>query len=386
MARLAVREFAAGLVLASALVATGASASGATPSASLELSTGMLPAAGGQVTITLTPHDASSCLVTASTAIGHLPWPMSCASQPLHRTVTVPQTSSRASRSIVFTAVVRGPEGAVTVRLALVQQGNPRAARWWVSPAHAEWQWELDHPLNLSSASDMGRGDSTYLGAPSPAPTIYDIDGFDNSPRTVAALHARGDHVICYIEVGAAESYRSDYREFPASSLGKALPGYPQERYLDINDASVRAVVEGRIRMCASKGFDAVEPDIDDSYTDPTGFSISEAQNVAYDIALADYAHSLGLAFGLKNGDSPSFARALLRHVDFVIDEQCFQYDTCSAFSPSYVARVKAVFEVEYSDGGGPPPSVYCPQAIADHFDTVELASALDGSVRVPCA
>ncbi len=86
---------------------------------------------------------------------------------------------------------------------------------WWRPPAALSWQWELDHPLDLSSAADMGTGVSTYVGTPAPDPTVYDIDGFDNPAATVSALHARGDHVICYIEVGAAENYRPDYAQFP---------------------------------------------------------------------------------------------------------------------------------------------------------------------------
>lgn len=44
--------------------------------------------------------------------------------------------------------------------------------------------------------------------------------------------------------------------------------------------------------MCARKGFDAVGPDIDDSWTDSTGFGITEADKVAYDVRLADYARA----------------------------------------------------------------------------------------------
>lgn len=96
------------------------------------------------------------------------------------------------------------------------------------------WQWELDRPLNLRSRLDLGIGDETYLGKRAVPPVIYDIDGFDNRARTIRAVHRRHDHVICYIEVGAAENYRPDYKRFLKSVLGRQVPGYPAERYLDI--------------------------------------------------------------------------------------------------------------------------------------------------------
>ena len=265
--------------------------------------------------------------------------------------------------------------------------GATAHAAWWQPPGGTiGWQWELDHRLNLNSAADLGIGSTTYRGQPASRPAVFDIDGFDNPATTVRALHRAGARVICYIEVGAAERYRPDYRRFPGPVLGRPVPGYPGERYLNINSPAVMTIIKARITMCAWKGFDAVEPDIDDSYTDSTGFRITEADNIAYDTGLAHYAHQLGLAWGLKNGDIPGFAARMLPHVDFALDEQCFRYRTCGAFYPSFARAHKAVFEVEYSDQGEPAPRAYCPQAIRYGFDSVQFDSALDGKVRVPCS
>ncbi len=225
----------------------------------------------------------------------------------------------------------------------------------------------------------MGTGVSTYLGARAADPSAYDIDGFDNTAATVSALHAHGDHVICYIEVGAAETYRPDYAQFPVADLGSQVSGYPSERYLNIGDAAVTRVIEARISMCAAKGFDAVEPDIDDSYTDSTGFAITQTQNVRYDTTLAAYSHGLGLAWGLKNGDDPSFAAAMQPAADFALDEQCHQYDTCSSFDP-FASAGKAVLEVEYSV----TPSQFCPAANSADEDALKLDVSLSGG-RIPC-
>jgi hypothetical protein len=242
------------------------------------------------------------------------------------------------------------------------------------------WQWELDHALSLTSSSDMGTGVTTYTGAPAPDPVVYDIDGFDNPASTIAALHAKGFHAICYIEVGAAESYRSDYSQFPSAALGNTVPDYSSERYLDIRNATVVSIIESRIAMCAQKGFDAIEPDIDDSYTEDTGFPLTMADNVQFNSRLASYAHSLGVSYGLKNGDDPAYAAQMLPIVDFVLDEQCFEYSTCDAFYPSFSEAGKAVFEVEYNTS----TSSFCPAANADGFNAMRQQVALNGG-RQPC-
>jgi hypothetical protein len=258
----------------------------------------------------------------------------------------------------------------------------PAPAGRWIPPlGNLPWQWEIDHPLDLASASDMGTGVTRYGGAAAPNPVVYDIDGFDNPATTVAGLHARGFHVICYIEVGAAETYRPDYSQFPASALGNAVQGYPNERYLDIRSSAVVGVIENRIAMCAQKGFDAIEPDIDDSYTENTGFGLTMADDVAFNRTLANYAHGLGLSYGLKNGDDPSYAAQMLPIVDFALDEQCFQYSTCGAFFPSFRNAEKAVFEVEYNIG----TSSFCPQAVSDGFNAVRQNVNLNGG-RQPCS
>ena len=107
-------------------------------------------------------------------------------------------------------------------------------------------------------------------------------------------------------------------------------------------------------QQCAAKGFDAVEPDIDDSYTDSTGFPITEAQNEAYDRTLAAYAHHLGLAWGQKNGDNdPAFSAALEPTTDFLLTEECRYYQTCGIVTPPYVRAGKLVLDAEYTNDWG---------------------------------
>ena len=52
-----------------------------------------------------------------------------------------------------------------------------------------EWQWELDHPLRVGNAADMGTGATNAAGTVAANPTVFDIDGIDNPASTVTALH-----------------------------------------------------------------------------------------------------------------------------------------------------------------------------------------------------
>ncbi len=251
---------------------------------------------------------------------------------------------------------------------------------WWRPAVVVAWQWELDHPLDLSSASDMGTGATTYLGAPAPDPTVYDIDGFDNSAATVSALHARGDHAVCYIEVGAAESYRPDYAQFPAADLGAAVSGYPSERYLDINDPAVVRGHRGSHRHVCVEGVRRRRArHRRQLHREHRLHHLSGARTWHYDTTLSAYAHGLGLGWALKNGDDPGFAASMQPAADFVVDEQCHQYDTCGSFTP-FAAAGKAVLEVEYSEAS----SQFCPAADAANQDSMAMDVSLSGG-RQPC-
>jgi hypothetical protein len=282
---------------------------------------------------------------------------------------------------------------------------SPSAKRKWWHPKAAganegrEFQWELDHALNVHSAKDMGDGAINDAGRKATNPSLYDIDGIDNPASTVKALHSRHDKVICYIEVGAAGNYYSAAAErIPvtyyaqlknAGDLGKAVPGYP-EYYLNINKASTVRIIESMIRQqCSAKGFDAVEPDIDDSYTDATGFKITETQNIRYDRTLGVYAHGLGLAWGQKNGDNdPRFSRALEPTTDFLLDEECNFYNTCGIVTPPYIKAGKLVLNAEYTDDWGTDTATdlakFCAFDVSHHIDGTLFTTALAGQ-RNPC-
>ncbi len=191
---------------------------------------------------------------------------------------------------------------------------------------------------------------------PSADVPVYDIDGFENSASDVARLHRDGRKVICYINVGAWEDFRPDKDAFPRSVLG-AANRWHGERRLDIRRLSVlRPIMERRFDMCRDKGFDAVEPDLVEGYSNRTGFPLTARDQLHYNRMIAEIAHERGLSVGLKN-DLPQIPQ-LVGDFDFAVNEECAQYDECERLTP-FVKAGKAVFHVEYEV----PTGDFCPQA-----------------------
>ena len=101
-------------------------------------------------------------------------------------------------------------------------------------------------------------------------------------------LHADGSAVVCYISAGSWERWRPDADRFPERVLGRSN-GWPGERWLDIRRRGVlRPIMEARLDMCARKGFDAVEFDNVDGYANRTGFPLTGADQLRYNVFLAN--------------------------------------------------------------------------------------------------
>lgn len=208
---------------------------------------------------------------------------------------------------------------------------------------------------------------------------MTDVDAFDTTAATVARLHALGQHVICYVDVGTWESWRPDARRFPRALLGRP-DGWPGERWLDI--ARLRAlepIMRARLAMCAGKRFDAVEPDNIDGVGNRTGFALTARDQLRYDEWVARTAHSLGLAVLQKN--DPGQARALEPYFDGVLDEQCNQYAECAAFAP-YLRAGKPVLNAEYRASLYPG---FCAADARLGISGALYSVALDGSRFRPC-
>lgn len=249
--------------------------------------------------------------------------------------------------------------------LAPLLGSAPASASGWAPVPGQSWQWVLStSPTAAQIASGGVRA--------------WDLDGDDTPAATVAAVHAARAGAVCYLSAGSWESWRPDAESFPAPVKGRGLDGWAGERWLDIRQGSVlQPLMRARMETCRAKGFDAVEPDNVDGWSNATGFPLSAADQLAYNRMLANTAHALGLRVALKNDVDQVVA--LEPAFDFALNEECYAYSECGAYA-AFRSRGKAVWVVEYASA----VSSFCPQARAAGFDAMKKRLSLT-VYRVGC-
>lgn len=256
----------------------------------------------------------------------------------------------------------------------------------WKPALATSWHWMLDHALDINDPKDMGLVDPNGKALKVAPPTTYDIDWEMNSAKTVRQLHAMNKSVICYVDVGAYETYRADAKKFPKAVRGNPDSHWEGSYWLDIRRLEVLIpIMRARFQVCKDKGFDAIEPDEVDGYANDSGFKLSYNDQLTYNRAIADLAHSMGMSVGLK-GDIEQ-VRDLWKHFDWTLNEQCYEFEECDALTKYFIANGKAVFHVEYDDpfsGHQVKTSEFCPQANAANFNSMKMPLDLSGG-RWPC-
>lgn len=114
-----------------------------------------------------------------------------------------------------------------------------------------------------------------------------------------------------------------------------------------------------------------------DGYQNRTRFPLTGADQLRYDVFLANQAHRRAMSAVLKNDLGQ--VRELLPYFDAALNEQCFQYDECDRLRP-FVSAGKPVFTVEYRLALGE----FCPQAADLGFNSMKKELDL-GVWRRPC-
>jgi endo-alpha-1,4-polygalactosaminidase (GH114 family) len=223
------------------------------------------------------------------------------------------------------------PEGPSKETLTMSETPSPLpASDWWHPTPGLTWQWQLDDEMDTSPEAD-----------------VYDIDLYVDQ-AVIDELHARGVKVICYISVGSWEDKRPDADQFPNEVLGNDYEGWPGERWLDIRRIDLLSpIMQARLDLCKSKGFDGVEPDNIEIHDNRTGFPLTYADQLSYARWLAEAAHARGLAIGLKN--APDMVNDSLPIFDFAITEDAFYYGWVDRMLP-FIEAGKPVFAAEYTD------------------------------------
>ena len=232
--------------------------------------------------------------------------------------------------------------------------GASGAPAWAPLAAGLSWQWQLTGAIDKSFKVK-----------------VYDIDLFDAEAATVTALHQQGAKVICYLSVGSYEDWRSDAADFPKAILGKDYPDWPGEKFLDIRALDkLGPIMQKRMDLCKSKGFDALEPDNMDVFEGGnagTGFPLTEKDGIAYAKWLTQQAHARGLSIGQKN--TSGLAAQLATVMDWALTEDCFDQGWCADMQP-YIDHGKAVFMSEYTDTKVSFPNA-CTWAKAHQFSAI---------------
>ncbi len=247
----------------------------------------------------------------------------------------------------------------------------------WVPTPGLRWQYQLQGKLKTSLCVVPTSGGICVR------PNVYDVDlyapdGVTLNTAAVAAIHAMGAHAVCYVDAGTWEDFRPDAGRYPAAVKGLSN-GWPGERWLDIrNTAVLLPIVTARVAKCAAAGFDAVDFDNVDGYTNTTGFPLTAAEQLTFDQDLSAVAHMDGLSVGLKN-DLGQLGQ-LEGSFDFAVNEQCAQYNECDAYD-GWTAAGKAVVEVEYRAR----PARYCPSARLHRRDAIQKSLALTARPWKPC-
>jgi hypothetical protein len=281
-------------------------------------------------------------------------------------------TQTRHALSLMVAAALAacgggGSDADTTAAPATPTAPSGSTSRW--TPVLADtWQWQLKGTIDTGIAA-----------------TVYDIDLFDAPQATIDALKAQGRRVVCYFSAGSSENWRADFARFEATDVGNPLDNWPGERWLDTRSANVRAIMQSRLDLAASKGCDGVEPDNMDAYQNSPGFALDGPTQLDYNRFLSREAHSRGLAVGLKN-DVDQLA-ALEPDFDFAVNEQCHEFTECDGYSV-FTRKGKPVFNAEYradwvSDAAA--RSALCAGSRSAALRTLVLPLELDGSFRYSC-
>ena len=268
----------------------------------------------------------------------------------------------------VLWVLLASAAGAASIGCGLDPDVAPVTDGPWFRPGVADtWQWQLRGTVNESYAV-----------------TVYDIDLFDSSAELVARLKASGRRVFCYFSAGSAENWREDYNRFRPTDMGLPLTGWRGERWLNIRSANVLSIMRKRLDKAVNKGCDGVEPDNMDGYANFTGFPLRASDQLAYNRALANDAHSRGLTVALKNDGGQ--AQDLVDYFDLALNEQCHEHNECGE-TEVFVSHSKPVFNAEYADRyrQDPERTSLCQTARNQQIRTLVLPLELDDSFRFSC-
>jgi len=262
-------------------------------------------------------------------------------------------------------AACDGTQGTLVVRhdpsSSAGSGGSGGAGTFYVPAENVAWQAKLSGAIDIAEDAEL-----------------FYLDALLQDSADLAQLHEQGRHYICYLSAGSWESFRDDHEAFPESALGNALPGFPDERWLDVRSPEVRRLMQQRIERLAALGCDGIPPSSLAVDTADTGFGLTPEDALDYARWLAERIHAAGMSAGLT---APlDLTRELWRSFEFGLAIGCLQSSGCAEFAP-FVEAQRPVLYVELGDESAAPE--ICKVAEALGFEPLITDPLFDGqSVR----
>eukprot|EP00198_Chlamydomonas_reinhardtii_P001885 XP_001691221.1 predicted protein [Chlamydomonas reinhardtii] len=204
-------------------------------------------------------------------------------------------------------------------------------------------------------------------------PQVVDVD-VDNVEQLLqqaaeVGVSRQDFKLICYFSAGTYEPARAAADLSQRQSMD---PPFGEELWLSVDlDSTQQLLLEKvmipRMQYAAARGCDGVELDNVDAYDNvpPASFkSVTPAQRpargvtpqaqLAFNAALLDAAHGLGLSAGLKNaldllGRSFADGRRVSDAYDWFLNERCWEFNECDAYGDN-IGWPASVMAVEYCD------------------------------------
>ncbi len=202
-------------------------------------------------------------------------------------------------------------------------------------PEGARWLAQLDGPVDTATSADF-----------------YYLDAEQQRPEALATLHARGSHYLCYLSAGTLESFRADAELFPEHALGNVTRDFQNERWIDVRDAEVRALMARRIQALAAAGCDGVVPASLTGYAADSGFDLTLADGVGYARFLAEQLHLAAMSAGLTG--PAELTSEVWQSFDFGLAIDCVSGSQCREYAPLRNAQ-KPVLHLELGDQSDAP-------------------------------
>lgn len=223
-----------------------------------------------------------------------------------------------------------------------------------------------------------GRFDYQLGGAYPPPPGTAIVARDSTDPP------APGTFSICYLNAfqtqpGQGSSWDRGLLLHDRSGRPLVDPDWPDEFILDTTTEADRQAIASRLEVlidsCATRGFDAIEPDNLDTYARSYVRRHAERaptrdDNVALLALLADRAHQRGLLIAQKNAGEDSATIRRKAGTDFAIAEECQRYDECQASTDVYGPNL---IEIEYDDYDEVSPAAVFEAACAERGGTASV-------------